>query len=248
MRGHDVELAQRALNHSRLGDFYDGPIDGVYGEHTANSARKAKEHLGYAKAGIDRHFDDRLLAYLQGDKHLTPAMRARRVARAKQRRQEKAAGNVFPKAEELGRHEVGTKESPPDSNRVKYSTWYGVIGSWCAMFVSWCMAKAGSKVFAQGRFVAYVPNLLASAHQGHGDMRVVSAEHARHCDRDLALWNFPGEDHHPNHVSFVTRIDGNTVHSLDGNTSETGSQSNGGEVMYRERSISLVEAFVHVSE
>lgn len=44
---------------------------------------------------------------------------------------------------DIAKKEIGTKESPPNSNNVKYNTWYyghPVSGSaypWCATFVSW---------------------------------------------------------------------------------------------------------------
>ena len=48
----------------------------------------------------------------------------------------------------IAKNEIGTKESPANSNNVKYNTWmYGkpVNGSaypWCAAFVSWCFRTA----------------------------------------------------------------------------------------------------------
>ena len=40
--------------------------------------------------------------------------------------------------------ELGTVESPANSNKTKYGAWYGMDGQpWCAMFVSWCFANAG---------------------------------------------------------------------------------------------------------
>jgi len=49
--------------------------------------------------------------------------------------------------------EAGTKESPANSNNVKYNTWYygkAVTGSaypWCAVFVSWVLSSAGGSAF-----------------------------------------------------------------------------------------------------
>ena len=46
--------------------------------------------------------------------------------------------------------QLGTKESPPESNRVKYNTWYygkevsGGAYPWCMAFVQWCYARAGA--------------------------------------------------------------------------------------------------------
>lgn len=254
MRGHDVEIAQRALNHGKLGDFYDGPIDGVFGPHTANSTRKAKDHLGYPEKDINRRFDSELLDYLQGHKALSARMKDVRQKRAKARRAQAKEGSVFPKALALARKDIGIKESPPNSNNVVFTRrWYRtdhppVSASWCVIWASEKLDDAGSDTFQEGLRWSYVPSILAAAHEGVGGMRVVNEDHARHCKTDLALWNFPGSDHHPNHGSFVVEITGDTVRSIDGNTSGDGSQSNGGEVMIRERSISYVEAFVHISE
>jgi cell wall-associated NlpC family hydrolase len=44
---------------------------------------------------------------------------------------------------DIARAELGTIESPAGSNKVKYSTWYGLTGPWCVMFVMWCYQQAG---------------------------------------------------------------------------------------------------------
>ena len=44
---------------------------------------------------------------------------------------------------EIARGELGTKESPANSNRVKYSSWYGLTGPWCVMFIMWTFHYAG---------------------------------------------------------------------------------------------------------
>ena len=44
---------------------------------------------------------------------------------------------------DIARAELGTKESPAGSNKVKYSAWYGLTGPWCVMFVMWCCNQAG---------------------------------------------------------------------------------------------------------
>ena len=52
----------------------------------------------------------------------------------------------------IARRELGTKESPANSNRVKYNAWYygrEVSGSaypWCMVFVQWVFAQAGVKL------------------------------------------------------------------------------------------------------
>ena len=50
---------------------------------------------------------------------------------------------------ELARVELGTKEIPANSNRVKYNTWYygrevsGTVYPWCMTFVQWIFSQAG---------------------------------------------------------------------------------------------------------
>lgn len=48
--------------------------------------------------------------------------------------------------------QIGTKESPANSNNVKYNTWYygkAVSGSaypWCMAFVQWCFDQVGMRL------------------------------------------------------------------------------------------------------
>ena len=50
---------------------------------------------------------------------------------------------------EIARAELGTKESPANSNRVKYNAWYygrevsGAAYPWCMVFVQWCFDQIG---------------------------------------------------------------------------------------------------------
>ena len=49
---------------------------------------------------------------------------------------------------DTARAELGVREDPPESNRVKYNDWYygrTVMGNaypWCMAFVQWCFAQA----------------------------------------------------------------------------------------------------------
>ena len=44
-----------------------------------------------------------------------------------------------------GRSQVGLTEYPPGSNQVPYWDWWGcgTLGSWCAVFTSWCCGTGG---------------------------------------------------------------------------------------------------------
>ena len=48
-------------------------------------------------------------------------------------------GTVLGSALQKAISQLGIKESPPESNNVKYGSWYGQnYQPWCAMFVTWC--------------------------------------------------------------------------------------------------------------
>src|SRR5690349_20617643 len=53
---------------------------------------------------------------------------------------------------EIAQPEIGTKESPPNSNQVKYNEWFygkpvsGPSYPWCGTFVSWCFSFAGKQL------------------------------------------------------------------------------------------------------
>ena len=128
--------------------------------------------------------------------------------------------------------EKGISESPAGSNRVKYSVWYGMIGPWCAMFVSWVYAQAGLPF----RY-AYVPYIVRDARAGRNGLRVVSSPQRG----DVVCYQFGSE---PDHCGIFLRwIDAHSFEAIEGNTSLT-SNDNGGRVMVRHRPRSAVVAFV----
>ena len=48
------------------------------------------------------------------------------------------------KVVEVAKKEIGTTESPKNSNKTKYGKWFGFDGvAWCGMFCSWVYAEAG---------------------------------------------------------------------------------------------------------
>ena len=128
--------------------------------------------------------------------------------------------------------ELGNTESPSGSNRTKYGAWYGLDGNpWCMMFVQWCFDQAGQPLPHR---TASCSNML-SWYQKHHPEQVVSAPKPR----DIIIYNF-------GHTGIVESATADTVTAIEGNTSagEAGSQSNGGGVFRRERSKTLVTAYI----
>ena len=134
------------------------------------------------------------------------------------------------KANELlsvARKELGNTESPAGSNRTKYGKWFGYDGAaWCMMFVMWVFAQVGVKL----------PKRTASC----GDlMRAAQAEGCwvtrNFQPGDVVIYDFPGGAA-TDHCGIVEmEIPGYGVQAIEGNTSVSGSQSNGGMVCRRNR-------------
>lgn len=131
----------------------------------------------------------------------------------------------------IARRELGTKESPPNSNRVKYNTWYygrevsGAAYPWCMVFVQWCFAQAGIPL----------PIRTASC----GAMMSAAKKAGQWVTKgyrpgDVVIYDFPGGAA-TDHTGIIERVTASGVVAIEGNTSQAGSQSNGGEVCRKNR-------------
>lgn len=133
---------------------------------------------------------------------------------------------------ETARSQLGIKENPPNSNRVKFNTvYYGreVSGSaypWCCVFVWWVFREAGaSKLFYGGKQTASCSTLL-NFHRGQ-------AVRDNYLPGDIIFFNFSGKTN-TEHVGICESWDGRYVTTIDGNTAPT-NEANGGAVMRRKR-------------
>jgi len=141
----------------------------------------------------------------------------------------------------IARAELGVKESPANSNNVKYNTErYGraVSGSgyaWCATFVWWVFRHAGlSDLYYGGGKCDYCPTLV-NYYKSKGQTVNKPKVGA------LALYDW-GRDGVADHIGIVESVSGNTFVAIEGNTA-VGNDSNGGQVMRRTRTASQVLCF-----
>lgn len=132
----------------------------------------------------------------------------------------------------IARKQLGVCEDPPNSNNVRYNTWYygrEVMGSaypWCMAFVQWVFAQAAVKL----------PLRTASCGQ------LMNAAKAAGCwvtsgflPGDVVIYDFPGGAA-TDHCGIVeTELPDYGVQAVEGNTSQSGSQSNGGMVCRKNR-------------
>ena len=126
---------------------------------------------------------------------------------------------------EIARGELGTKESPTGSNRVKYATWYGLPGQpWCVMFVMWVFAQAGAALPTRTASCTLLMNAAKKA-----GTWVTSG----YLPGDVVIYDW-GANGLPDHCGIVESASGSAVTAIEGNTA-VGNDSDGGEVMRRER-------------
>jgi CHAP domain len=160
-----------------------------------------------------------------------------------------STGSVREAALAEARKWIGTKESPPNSNRVKFSDWYGMVGPWCAMFETYCYEVAAEGVgkacatFARSQRYAYVPYILNDAKNGRNGLSVTPSP--RPGDIVVYDWNL---DHNPDHTGIFEKwVSSTQFTAIEGNTS-IDNDSNGGEVMRRTRTKGAGVVFVQVHE
>lgn len=127
---------------------------------------------------------------------------------------------------DIARAELGTKEFPAGSNKVKYSTWYGLTGPWCVMFVMWCCNQAGVDLPIRTASCS----ALRAAAQSAG-MWVTG----NYRPGDIVIYDW-GKDGKPDHCGIIETVSGSSVVAIEGNTA-IGNDSNGGEVMRRTRTL-----------
>lgn len=141
-------------------------------------------------------------------------------------------------AEELlaiAKKELGTKELPANSNKVKYNTWYygsEVSGSaypWCMVFVQWVFNQANVKLPIK---TASCGALMRAA-QKSGSW--VTAPYRA---GDVVIYDFDG-DGGTDHCGIVESVLSGGIMAIEGNTDQ-GNDANGGQVQLRARSNKLI--------
>jgi hypothetical protein len=137
--------------------------------------------------------------------------------------------------------QIGYKESPPNSNRTNYGAWYGMDGSpWCAMFCTWAYESVGdSPAFAKGSRWAYVPYIVSDSRNKRNGLSVTNDP----VPGDLVCYDWHGDGTYDHVGLFEAWVSGRAFNAIEGNTSVS-DNSNGGEVMRRERDAASIPGVV----
>lgn len=128
------------------------------------------------------------------------------------------------------RAELGKTESPAGSNRTPYGKWYGLDGQpWCMMFVQWVFVQAGMPLPCRTASCS----ALLNWYRKNRPASIVKTPAAG----DVVIYNF-------GHTGIVESVGNGSITAIEGNTSVSGSQSNGGEVCRKTRKLCTAEAFI----
>jgi len=233
MRGPEVLDVQNRL--AALG-LSPGPLDAMYGPTTAAAVKDFQVARGLEADGI---VGPQTLAAL---KAATDAGAPAPI--------ERPHSSIGREALIEAAKYIGLKEDPPGSNRTRFGVWFGVDGvAWCNIFVSYCFQVGAGYTICDGfkgagvragKGCAYVPTTEAWLRAT--GMWVGRTEPQ---PGDVAVFNWDGGV--PDHIGIVEQNLGNgQFQTIEGNTA-VGNDSNGGEVMRRQRSILQVDGFGRIS-
>ena len=126
---------------------------------------------------------------------------------------------------EVALKEVGYIEEP--ENITKFGKFTNADGlPWCGSFCNWVFSEAGVKL----------PSMVSTAAGAHKLKEVSRWVDSEPKIGDLAFMDFPhdGVDR-ISHIGIVVGVKAKTVITIEGNTSGSGDQRNGGMVMIKER-------------
>lgn len=135
--------------------------------------------------------------------------------------------------------DIGVTEYPPNSNKVKYNTWYygqvvsGVGYPWCMTGVQYWHNEAGTPLPYKTASCTALLNWYRTNDPGcivktpkTGDIGIMCFGQGRY------------------HVGIIEQVEATSIITIEGNTSDGGSQDNGGAVLRKRRAMSLFVAFI----
>lgn len=139
------------------------------------------------------------------------------------------------------RNHVGYTESPRGSNCNKFSKRLGrPCQPWCADFITCMFLDIGVDLRKFCDNTSYTPEL-------YGDLKALGwAVDKRNAQGgDIVFFDFPDRVRRIQHVGIAESVSYPSFRTIEGNTG-TGNDSNGGEVMDRTRTASLVAGVIRV--
>ena len=152
----------------------------------------------------------------------------------------------------IEKKQLGVKEYPPGSNRVKYNRYFGFDGvSWCVSSQIWCFIQAGGgDLVPHNIFDTTMQDYIVSKCGGKVIMgkAYTYAKKLRYLSKfkpgDIVTFDFGKNNGYRYHIGMILKVDvkRGIIYSYEGNTSSDsrGSQSNGGEFCLKARSYKYI--------
>lgn len=143
----------------------------------------------------------------------------------------------------IAKAEVGVKEAPV--NKTKYGHWYGLDGEpWCAMFVSWCFAQAGTTALINQSPKGYAG---CESFEAWAKAKGLTVPVATVQAGDILLFDFSHAGK-AEHTGIALGYNKNThlIDTIEGNTAgdNAGVQANGDGVYLKHRAPTTVRTVV----
>lgn len=142
---------------------------------------------------------------------------------------------------EVAEKEIGTVESPKNSNITKYGQWFMLTGvAWCGIFVSWVYDKAAKPLPRIGFTKGFAGCQTAVAYFIKNKKLTLTPDPG-----DIVFFDWNGDGRYDHTGIFIkwTNKEIGEFETIEGNTA-IGNDSNGGQVMRRIRNNKNV-LFVH---
>lgn len=149
----------------------------------------------------------------------------------------------------LAKTQVGVVEKPANSNNVKYNTWFyghavsGGSYAWCATFLAWLFfqVQGNNKSFPHNANAAYAQDGVITLGgkwimKKTGSNSTKKAGCAKMKAGDIVCFDFGKNDKYRRHIGIFAYAKDGKYWCYEGNTSKSGSQSNGGMVCLKGRS------------
>ena len=142
----------------------------------------------------------------------------------------------------VAKSQIGEMEYPANSNRTKFGKAFGANGEyWCSIFEWWCGDKSakkygGTNPIPHNANAAYGQDEIVSKKGGKWILKKTRSANARkealkkYKTGDIVTFDFGAMDAYRDHTGIVEKVSGNYVVTIEGNTSDRGSQNNGGKV------------------
>lgn len=138
--------------------------------------------------------------------------------------------------------QIGQGNDPDGSN--KYSLWYWGYRStapWCAVFITWCFNEVG----ILDRLNGLTNKAGCEPWRRWAVSKGIFGTTPKPGAIVLYDWN-PKTGDGADHIGIVESVTGNGIIAIEGNTSVSGSQSNGGKVLRKTRYRSDIMGYVYV--